>query len=106
MRKKNQETNKLVGYSIPVYLWGKDGSPSSPEKQFYEFISKITEVCKEHLAEEYGADLASSMTEPLYYKQIDYTDKKGKKKTKRDPSAAPVLYAKLIYCEKTRENKK
>ena len=63
----------------------------------------MVEVCKEHLAEEYGADLASSMSEPLYYKQIEYTDKKGKKKTKRDQSAAPVLYAKLIYSDKTKK---
>ena len=36
-------------------------------------------------------------------KQVEYTDKKGKKKTKRDPSAAPVLYAKLIYSEKSKK---
>ena len=38
---------------------------------------------------------------PLYYKQIEYYDKKGKKKTKKDESSAPVLYAKLIYSEKS-----
>ena len=43
------------------------------------------------------------MSEPLYYKQVEYTDKKGKKKTKRVPSAAPVLYAKLIYSEKAKK---
>ena len=43
------------------------------------------------------------MSEPFYYKQVAYPDKKGKKKTKRDPSAAPVLYAKLIYSEKSRK---
>ena len=37
----------------------------------------------------------------LYYKQIEYYDKKGKKKTKKDESSAPVLYAKLIYSEKS-----
>ena len=37
------------------------------------------------------------------YKQVEYTDKKAKKKTKRDPSAAPVLYAKLIYSEKSKK---
>ena len=26
--KKDQNTNKLVGYSIPVCLWEKDGSPN------------------------------------------------------------------------------
>ena len=43
------------------------------------------------------------MSEPLYYKQVEYTDKKGKKKTKRDTSAAPVLHAKLIYPEKAKK---
>ena len=28
--KKNRETNKLVGYSIPVCLWSKDSEPSPP----------------------------------------------------------------------------
>ena len=84
--KKNQETNKLVGYSIPVCLWGKDGSPSSPEKQFYEFICKITEVCKEHLAEEYGADLTSSMTEQLYItNRLIIPTRKEKRKLKETP---------------------
>ena len=101
--KKNQETNKLVGYSIPVCLWEKDGSPITPEKQFYEILCKTTDVCRKYREEEYGADFASSMSEPLYYKQVEYTDKKGKEKTKRDPSAAPVLYAKLIFSEKTKK---
>ena len=37
------------------------------------------------------------------YKQEEYTDKKGKKKTRKDPSSAPVLYAKLIYSEKSKK---
>ena len=73
------------------------------EEQFYKFLCKLTEICKKYLEEEYGPDLASSLSEPLYYKQIEYTDKKGKKKTKRDTSAAPVLYAKLIYSEKVKK---
>ncbi|CAH3191938.1 unnamed protein product [Porites evermanni] len=52
---------------------------------------------------EYGPDLASSLSSPFYYKQIEYTDKKGKKRTKVDESSAPVLYAKLIYSEKSRK---
>ena len=60
------------------------------------------EICRLHLEREFGADLASSMSLPFYYKQVEYTDKKGKKKTKRDPSAAPVLFAKLIYSEKSK----
>ena len=60
-------------------------------------------ICKFYLQSEYGADIASSLSSPLYYKQVEYTDKKGKKKTKIDTSAAPVLYAKLIYSEKSKK---
>ena len=81
-------------------MWEKDGSPNLKEEVFYNFLCKLTDISRKYLEEEYGADVASSLSEPLYYKQIEYTDKKGKKKTKRDPSAAPVLYAKLIYSEK------
>ena len=101
--KKDQNTNKLVGYSIPVCLWEKDSSPNLKEEQFYRFLCKLTEICQKYLEEEYGPDLASSLSEPLYYKQIEYTDKKGKKKTKRDTSAAPVLYAKLVYSGKLKK---
>ena len=101
--KKDQNTNKLVGYSIPVCLWEKDSSPNLKEEQFYKFLCKLTEICQKYLEEEYGPDLASSLSEPLYYKQIEYTDKKGKKKTKRDTSAAPVLYAKLVYSGKLKK---
>ena len=101
--KKNQETNKLVGYSIPVCLWAKDSGPNTQEKAFFDVINNITTICQQHLESEYGADLASSLSEPFYYKQVEYTDKKEKKKTKRDTSAAPVLYAKLIYSEKSKK---
>lgn len=94
--KRSQETNKLVGYSIPVCLWWeRDSQPSIEQREFHNFISKFTEVCKKHLEEEYDADMASSMSTPFYYKKIEYVDKKRKKKTKRDETAAPVLYAKL-----------
>ena len=101
--KKNQETNKLVGYSMPICLWAKDSEPNPKEKAFFEAINNITTIGHHHLESEYGADLASSLSEPFYYKQVEYTDKKGKKKTKRDTSAAPVLYAKLIYSEKSKK---
>ena len=45
--------------------------------------------------------MASSLSSPLYYKQIEYTDEKGRTKTKKDKSVVPVLYAKLIYSEKS-----
>ena len=101
--KKSQDTNKLVGYSIPVCLWNKDREPNAEEQLFFEALNNIVAMCTLYLESEYGADLASSLSSPFYYKQVEYTDKKGKKKTKRDPSAAPVLYAKLIYSEKSKK---
>ena len=100
--KKNQETGKLVGYSIPICLWSKDSEPNTQGKAFFYLINNVMGICRLHLDSEYGADLASSLSSPFYYKQVEYTDKKGKKKTKIDPSAAPVLYAKLIYSEKSK----
>ena len=101
--KENQETNKLVGYSIPVCLWAKDSEPNTKEKAFFDVINNLTTISQQHLENEYGADLASSLSSPFYYKQVEYTDKKGKKKTKIDESSSPVLYAKLIYSEKSKK---
>ena len=99
--KKNQETGKLVGYSIPVCLWSRDSEPNNKEQAFFDIINNVIKFSQQHLENEYGPDLASSLSSPFYYKQIEYTDKKGKKRTKVDESSAPVLYAKLIYSEKT-----
>ena len=101
--KKNQETNKLVGYSIPVCLWAKDSEPHTKEKAFFDATNNVVAMCRLHLESEYGADLASTLSSPFYYKQEEHTDKKGQKKTRIDPSAAPVLYAKLIYSEKSKK---
>ena len=101
--KLNEETGKLIGYSIPICLWERDCEPSIEQRDYYEFICKFTDVCCQHLEEEYGADMASSLSSSFYYKQVEYKNKKGNKKTKRDETAAPVLYAKLIYSEKTKK---
>ena len=101
--KKNQETGKLVGYSIPVCLWSKDSEPDNKEKAFFNFINILKTLSQQHLENEYGPDQASSLSSPFYYKQIEYTDKKGKKRTKVDESSAPVLYTKLIYSEKSKK---
>ena len=101
--KKKQETNKLVGYSMPVCLWAKDSEPNTKENAFFVTLNDVVSMCQIHLESEYGADLASSLSLPFYYKQMEYTDKKGKKKTKVDESSAPVLYAKLIYSEKSKK---
>ena len=76
--KKNQETGKLVGYSIPVCLWSKDSAPNTKELSFFETLNNVVLMCQSHLESEYGADLASSLSSPFYYKQIEYTDKIGK----------------------------
>ena len=101
--KKNQETGKLAGYSIPVCLRSRDSVPNTKELAFFDTLNNIVLMSQKHLENEFGPDLASSMSSPFYYKQIEYTDKKGRSKTKKDDSSAPVLYAKLIYSEKSRK---
>ena len=39
--RKNQETDQLNGYSIPVCLWRKDQKPNQEEKDFYDAIKKF-----------------------------------------------------------------
>ncbi|CAH3162750.1 unnamed protein product, partial [Porites lobata] len=89
----NQETNQPRGYSIPVCLWGKEEKPNESEKSFFEAINKVTEIYQHYLEEEFGPDMASYLTNSLYWKQVEYTDKK----------AAPVLYAKRIYSDKSKK---
>ena len=101
--KKNQETGRLAGYSIPVCLWNRDSVPNTKELEFFDTINNIVLMSQKHLEDEFGPDLASSMSSPFYYKQIEYTDKKGRTKTKKDDTSAPVLYAKLIYSEKSKK---
>ena len=101
--KRNQDTNKLVGYSIPVCLWARDSEPNEKEKAFFECINNLTSLTKKYLENDYGPNLAESLSSLLYYKQEEYIDKKGKKKTRNDSSSAPVLYAKLIYSDKSKK---
>ena len=100
---KDQKTGKLNGYSVPVCLWDRDGVPTQKELSFYEVLNTIISLCQNYLEVEYGPDLASSLPSPSYFKTITYTDKKGREKTKKDDSSAPILYAKLIYSEKTKK---
>ena len=39
--RKDQETNKISGYSIPVCLWKKDAEPNQKEANFQENMVKI-----------------------------------------------------------------
>ena len=68
--KKNQDTNKLVGYSIPVCLWAKDSEPNTKERAFFDVINNVTDATRRYLEDEYGSDMASSLSSPFYYKQI------------------------------------
>ena len=81
--RKDQETNKINGYSIPVCLWKKDSEPNQREVNFVNIINKVQEICQDYLSREYDENKASSLTDMLYYKQIEYIDKKGKNKKKK-----------------------
>ena len=100
---KDQETNKISGYSIPVCLWKKDAEPNKKETNFFNIINKVYDLCHDHLSREYGENQATSLSDILYYKQVDYIDKKGKTKKEKDKSSAPVLYVKLIYSSDTKK---
>ena len=101
--RKDQETNKVNGYSIPVCLWKKDAEPNEKETNFLNIINKVFDLCQDHLSKEYGENEASSLLDILYYKQVEYVDKKGKTKKKKDESSLPVLYVKLIYSSDTKK---
>ena len=101
--RKDQETNKISGYSIPVCLWKKDAEPNQKETNFLNIINKVQELCHGHLSREYGENEATFLSDILYYKQIEYTDGKGKTKKKKYKSSAPVLYVKLIYSSDTKK---
>ena len=100
--RKDQETNKVSGYSIPVCLWKKDSEPNQKETNFLNIINKVQDLCHDHLSREYSENQAASLSDVLYYKQIEQVDGKGKIKKKKDKSSAPVLYVKLIYSSDTK----
>ena len=101
--RKDQETNKVNGYSIPVCLWKKDAERNQKETNFLNIIEKVQDLCRDHLSREYGENEATSLSDILYYKQVEYIDQKGKTKKKKDKSNAPVLYVKLIYSSDTKK---
>ena len=101
--RKDQETNKINGYSIPVSLWKKDTEPNQKETNFLNIINKVQELCQDHLSREYGENEATSLSDMLYYNQVEYVDKKGKTKKKKNESSSPVLYVKLIYSSETKK---
>ena len=102
-KRKNQETGRLTGYSIPVCLWKKDQNPNQEEQDFFNLLNNIHDICRSYLEKNYGENQAASLGEILSYKQMEYTNSKGKTKKKKDESSSPVLYVKLIYSEKTKK---
>ena len=80
--KKNQETGKLVGYSIPVCLWSKDSEPNAKEKAFFDTLNNIRELCCYHLEREYGPEMASTLSSLVYSitNRLNILIKKGKRK--------------------------
>ena len=102
-KRLNQEANQLTGYSIPVCLWQREEEPTLEEKVFFEGMNNLSVICQNYLEKEYCADMALHLSNIFYFKQIEYTDKKGKTKKKKDETAAPILYAKLIYSEKSKK---
>ena len=47
--RKNQESDEIVGYSLPVCLWSKESQPTSEEAMFFNKINDLTDICKHHL---------------------------------------------------------
>ena len=81
-KRNDPKTKDLSGYTLPVCLWAKDQNPSANEIAFHNAIKDITNIAREHLEEAYGPELANDLKDPLYYKKVEYTDKKGKTKDK------------------------
>ena len=93
--RKDEETNKVSGYSIPVCLWKKDAQPNKKEKNFFNILNKVQDLCRDHLSRDYGENVAISLSDVLFYSQKEYVDQKGKTKKKRDKTSAPVLLCKI-----------
>ena len=101
--KKSQETDKLIGYSIPVHLWEKDSQPNIEEKAFFESINNIAEICQQHLEDEFGPDMTSTLNAPFYYKQVEYADKKGKKETQERWNSCTSSFCKTYLLWKNKK---
>ena len=91
------DNQKLVGYTLPLCLWSRDG-PSAKEKQWTDTFDKIVDTIQDHLIsnreaiEKYRLDERDFKDfNPLYWKMD---------KGKVVPGTGPTLYAKLIVSKK------
>lgn len=88
---KIYDGDMLIGYQIPLVMWGRNG-PNPDEKAFVETLDKITNTSKQFIMD-HRADLDKpdlnegdlARLSPLYYK-ADATD---------DNKNAPLLYVRL-----------
>ena len=39
--RKSQETGEIVGYTLPVCLWGKDEKPTSEQTKFFDCLTML-----------------------------------------------------------------
>ena len=81
--RKDKETGKISGYSIPVCLWKKDAEPNQKETNFFNIVNKVQDLCRDHLSREYGENEDISLGEILYYKQLNTLTEKVKLRRKR-----------------------
>ena len=86
--RRDKVTNDLVGYSIPVCLWSKDKKLTPEEKEFFKCLKFLEESCFDKLEDVYGSEIANNLSKLLYHNQ-------------KDKTKSPVLYAKLMYSEKS-----
>ena len=81
--RKDQETNKISGYSIPVCLWKKDAEPSQKEMNFFNILNKVQDLCRDHLAREYGENEAASLSKSSNTNKLNMLMKTAKPRRKR-----------------------
>lgn len=97
----DQNTGKVIGYTLPLCLWNKDGA-SEDEKAFSSVLEHIVEKCKDHLLLEptkveikkfnLKRDALESIGSFMYWKYGD--------DGKLVADKGPVLYPKLIESKK------
>lgn len=102
-KSKDQGTDKVNGYTLPLCLWNKNGA-SKEEKEFTDLFNNIAEHCKKHLVN-VRKEIKNPKLElsdlkkfnPLYWKlDADGNIVEG---------SGPTLYAKLISTKKNKEEK-
>ena len=93
--KKDQNTNKLVGYSLPVCLWEKDSSPNLQQEQFYSFICQLTEISKRYLRRNMAQMLHHLSLNLFITNRLNTPTKKERKKQKEIKLLLPYFMRKF-----------